>query len=98
MAAQIAEFTTESKYKLSFVQKQRQLKLSDSVTEIRRDQPLLCLKGADAVKTYTRFATIDSPERPVTYLSDDVGLDAVSFVPQRDITFLGFSVYAVISS
>lgn len=56
---------------------------------------MLCVKGADSVKSYTRFATIDAPERGVTYLADDVGLDAISFVPQQDITFLGFSVYPV---
>ena len=55
------------------------------MTEVHKDKPLLCLKGENSMKTYTRFATIDSPERPITYISEDHGLDAVTFVPTKDI-------------
>lgn len=98
LAEEIAEYTAESKYKLTFIQNQNSFALSDPVTDLNFDQTLLCVKGGEAAKSYTRFLTIDSPERPVTYLSDDVGLDAIAFVPQKDVTFLGFSVYPVVSS
>lgn len=34
----------------------------------------------------------------MTYIADDENLDAVSFIPTRDITFVGFSIYAVYST
>jgi len=60
VAETIAEFVAESKYKLSFVQGERSFKLTDSITEVTLGQTLLCLKGADSVKGYTRFMTIDA--------------------------------------
>lgn len=34
----------------------------------------------------------------MTYLSDDEGYDAISYVPKRDILWAGFSVYHVAST
>ena len=74
------------------------MKSSDSITDIKRDRPLLCLKGADSVKFWQRFATVDRGDMPCTYISEDHCMDAISFIPTKDITFVGFSVYPVISS
>ena len=38
---------------------------------------------------------MDSPERQLTYIADDENFDAVSFFPEKDIKFAGFSVYHV---
>jgi len=34
----------------------------------------------------------------LTYISDEEGFDAVSFVPNKNIKFVGFSVYQVFSN
>jgi hypothetical protein len=60
----------------------------------------LCLCGHSYFKKYQRFNIIDSQERPLTYFGVD-GLppfDAITFIPQRDIKLLGFSVYAAFDS
>lgn len=60
---------------------------------------VVCVKGGDAgPKTFMRFTQMDSPERQLTYISDDEALDAICFIPTKDISFVGFSVYAVGSS
>jgi hypothetical protein len=41
---------------------------------------------------------MDSPERQLSYIADEESLDAIQFIPTKDITFVGFSVYAVGSS
>ena len=38
---------------------------------------------------------MDSPERQLSYMSDQEDLDAISFIPTKDITFVGFTIYAV---
>lgn len=38
---------------------------------------------------------MDSPERNLTYIMDDEGLDAITFIPTKDISFVGFAIYAV---
>ena len=61
----------------------------------KEDLSLLCLKGGDnAPKAWKRFTTIDSPERPLTYICEEEAFDAITFVPKRDVQLTGFSVYA----
>ncbi len=95
---ELAEFTTENKYKLSLIKDGKPLKQTDSLAENHVTQ-LLCLKGNEAgPKTFMRFTQMDSPERQLSYIADEESLDAIQFIPQKDITFVGFSVYAVGSS
>lgn len=95
---EVAEFTTENKYKLTVVFNGKQMKSSDSLAE-NNVTKVLCVKGGDSgPKTFMRFTQMDAPERQLTYLSDDENLDAITFIPTKDISFVGFSVYAVGSS
>jgi hypothetical protein len=41
---------------------------------------------------------MDSIERQLSYIMDDEGFDAITFIPTKDISFVGFSVYSVQSS
>lgn len=41
---------------------------------------------------------MDSVERNLSYISEDEGVDAITFVPKKDILFVGFSVYHVVST
>ena len=98
IAEEIAEFFNENKYKLSFVSETKQIKLSDSIAELGITQ-LLCLKGGEhGPKIFQRFTTIDDPCRQLSYMADEMSYEAISFVPTRDVTFVGFSVYPVMSS
>ena len=56
----------------------------------------MCLKGGiDAPKVFNRFKQVDSPERQLSYIADEESYDAISFIPNKDIKFVGFSVYHV---
>ena len=52
----------------------------------------------DAPKVFNRFKQIDSPERQLSYIADEEAFDAIAFVPNKDIRFVGFSVYHVASN
>jgi hypothetical protein len=55
---------------------------------------MLCLKGGiDAPKIFNRFKQVDSPERQLSYIADEEAYDAITFIPNKDIKFAGFSVY-----
>ena len=41
---------------------------------------------------------MDAPERQLSYIADEEAYDAISFVPEKDIKFAGFSVYHVASN
>ncbi len=56
----------------------------------------MCLKGGvDAPKVFHRFKQVDAPERGLSYIADEEAYDAISFIPNKDIKFAGFSVYQV---
>lgn len=38
---------------------------------------------------------MDSPERQLSYISEEEAYDAISFIPNKDIKLAGFSVYYV---
>lgn len=60
---------------------------------------ILCLKGGnEGPKVWKRFTTVDDPCRQLSYISDEEAFDAISFVPKKDISFAGFSVYPVAST
>jgi len=60
---------------------------------------ILCLKGGvDAPKIFNRFKQVDAPERQLSYIADEEAYDAISFIPEKDIKFAGFSVYHVASN
>ena len=97
LAKELADFLGESKYGLSFFYKGECLQLSSRLGEKQvgmnfnqqdssEDLSLLCLKGGDnAPKAWKRFTTIDSPERPLTYICEEEAFDAITFIPKRDI-------------
>ena len=41
---------------------------------------------------------MDAPERQLSYIADEEAYDAISFIPEKDIKFAGFSVYHVASN
>lgn len=95
---EVAEFTNENKYKLSVLKDGKQMQATDSLVECGATQ-LLVLKGGDSgPKTFMRFTQMDSPERQLSYMAEEESYDAIAFIPQKDIVFVGFSVYAVGSS
>ncbi len=97
IAEEIAEFFNENKYQLSFISEAKQLKLSDSIAELGITQ-MLCLKGGEhGPKVFQRFTTIDDPCRQLSYMADEMSYDAISFIPTRDVSFVGFSVYPVMA-
>lgn len=46
-------------------------------------------------KIFNRFTNTDSPERQLSYIADEEAYDAISFIPNKDIKLVGFSVYYV---
>lgn len=58
---------------------------------------LLCLKGGDnGPRKFMRFSRTDEPERVLTYMAEDEQVDAIQFIPKKDISIVGFSVYPAI--
>ena len=59
--------------------------------------PLLCTKGnSNEPKKFNRFTRIDEPCRALTYFCEQNDSDAIDFIPQKDVAFVGFSAYPVI--
>lgn len=96
---EVAEFTTDNKYKLVIVKDGKQMKPADSLAENNCTE-VLCMEseGGTGPKTFYRFQQMDSIERQMTYISEDEGCDAITFIPLKEISFVGFSVYSVQSS
>ena len=66
---------------------------------MKLSETIICLKGGvDAPKIFNRFKQVDSPERQLSYIADEEAYDAVSFIPNKDIKWAGFSVYHVASN
>lgn len=94
------------KYGLTFFYQGEKLSFGDTIGDRGIGGPtgdsghfLLCLKGGDeGPKCWKRFTTVDDPCRQLSYISDDESFDAITFVPNRDIVFVGFSVYHVAST
>lgn len=107
---QIGNIYGETKYSTSLFYKGKKLNNSDTVADNQigftnqseseeNDQYILCLKGGEnAPKIFNRFRQVDAPERQLTYIADDENHDAISFIPNKDIKFAGFSVYHVASN
>ena len=73
-------------------------KISDLGIGTEGSGSILVLKGGvDPPKIFHRLKQVDSPERMLSYIADEESYDAISFIPNRDIKFAGFSVYQVYS-
>ena len=83
---------------MALIKNQKVLKLQDSLAENNVTE-VLCIKGADtAPKSFMRFHQMDSIERQLEYLFFQEDLDAITFIAEKDVMFLGFAVYAVYST
>ena len=104
-AEQIADLFNETKYSISFFYNGAKINLNSTIASlgigyVDDDAPkgstVLCLKGGvDQPKVFNRFTNVDSPERQLSYISEEEAYDAISFIPKKDIKLAGFSVYYV---
>ena len=106
-AEQIADLYNETKYSISFFYNGAKINLNQAIATLgigyvdqsEKDlakSTVLCLKGGvDQPKVFNRFTNVDSPERQLSYISEEEAFDAISFIPNKDIKLAGFSVYYV---
>lgn len=105
LAEEVGELLNLTRYELTFFYKNEPLGLNERIGD--RDigsthssdemkNYLLCLKGgAQGPKTWKRFTTVDDPCRLLNYIRDDESVDAITYIPTKNIQFAGFSVYPV---
>ena len=113
ISEQIANLFSETKYSTSLFSNNKKIGANQRLCDLKlgyshqsqlesldkKHTSIICLKGSEEEpKVFNRFRHVDSPERQLSYIADEEAYDAVSFFPEKDIKFAGFSVYMVHSN
>ena len=95
LAEEVGELLNLTRYELTFFYKNEPLGLNERIGDREIGSPhqsekianyLLCLKGgAQGPKTWKRFTTVDDPCRLLNYIRDDESVDAITYIPTKNI-------------
>ena len=95
LAEEVGELLNLTRYELTFFYKNEPLGLNERIgdrdigtilTNGNAINYLMCLKGgAQGPKAWKRFTTVDDPIRLLNYIRDDESVDAISYIPTKNI-------------
>ena len=74
------------------------MKLIERIAErqfgVKKSEVILVLKGGDnKPKKFVRMPHIDRNTSRLSYMCEEEAFDAIMYIPNKDVSFAGFSVY-----